>query len=312
MFLISGELDLDFENQIEKSDNLKEKVIHTGIKHFFKYMGKVFENCVLQADCKYTISNLSDGDKIELEYSSFSIGDRVWINEDFIIGYPKIKSNGVVAVLSEAKAKNRKDILNHKKKMALRSEIAFDIPFMLMILPFRMAYFKSVCKSEKLKEYIKKADYYNKKYKEREEKNKRRKHPVLKFVFIIIMLVVLWLGVDFAMDIINIESDMPALVSADYNQIELFRDEYVRIDEMPFDAVPIKSYGAEVWYDARLEGLPKTEQLLSEDKVTVFEDTNGKKYLWLVCDYLDTITDENGEYIAFKDFENPMVYEMIE
>ena len=46
--------------------------------------------------------------------------------------------------------------------------------------------------------------------------------------------------------------------------------------------------------------------------MTIFEDSRGKKYLWLVCDYLDSTVDENGETLEFEDFEAPMVYEIKE
>lgn len=87
---------------------------------------------------------------------------------------------------------------------------------------------------------------------------------------------------------------------------------YVRIDEMPFDAIPAKGFGIETWYDARLDGMSKLDQSLSDDKVTVFEDGSGKKYLWLVCNYTVSTVDENGEILEFEDFEDPMVYEIKE
>lgn len=196
--------------------------------------------------------------------------------------------------------------------MALTSDLAIDIPLMLLVFPVRMAYFKSLCKPEKLKANIEKADDYNDKYNKEEEKQKKRKHPVLKTILLFIILIIGCFTIDFAGDVLNVETENPVLISSDYSTIELFRDTYVRIDEMPFDAIPAKDFGIETWYDARLDGLSKLDQSLSDDKVKIFQDSSGKKYLWLVCDYLDSTVDENGETLEFEDFEDPMVYEIKE
>lgn len=309
---VSGEFSVNADEITEKADSLKDKLVNFGVKKITRYAQKLVENCILQAGCTYILMDIEDESQVEIAFDGFSIGDKAWICENILIGYPKLNVDNGKAKLITAVGKNTKEFLRHKKKISLVSELGIDIPMMLLAFPFRMAYFKSICMPRKLKEYIDKADYYNEKYDKKEEKHKKRKHPVLKSIFIVIMLVIAFFIVDFAGDVMNVETEKPALVSADYSSIELFRDKYARIDEMPFDAIPAKEFGIETWYDARLAGMSKLDQALSGDKVTIFEDTHGKKYLWLVCDYVDNIYNEEGEYKKFKDFEKPMVYEIAE
>lgn len=309
---INGELTLDYDWSSEDAENLKEKLINKGAEKFFGYIGKVINNCVLQTECTYQLENVENETELEIELDTFSIGDKAMINENFLISYPKLNTEHSRITLLTAKSRNTKDFLRHKRKMALTSDLAIDIPLMLLVFPVRMAYFKSLCKPEKLKANIEKADDYNDKYNKEEEKQKKRKHPVLKTILLFIILIIGWFTIDFVGDVLNVETEKPALISSDYSTIELFRDTYVRIDEMPFDAIPAKDFGIETWYDARLDGLSKLDQSLSEDKVTIFEDSSGKKYLWLVCDYPDSTVDENGETLEFEDFEDPMVYEIKE
>ena len=98
------------------------------------------------------------------------------------------------------------------------------------------------------------------------------------------------------------------LVSSDYSTIEYYREEYVRIDDLPKDAVLNKKLGIEIWTDARIDGYSKIDQYFDEHKVTEFIDRDGNIYLWLVPDYIDTITDENGDYKEYDDFTEHYVY----
>ena len=300
---ISGEINLDVEDDLVAGKGIKHKLANWGLKKVIKYVRKVVENYILQTNCSY---------KLEIEFESFSIGDKAWVYQEILISYPKLILDNANSVLIHAEGKNTKDFLKSLKKASLLSEIAIDIPLMLMLYPFRMHYFKSICKPKKLMEYINDADYYNEKEEKREKKSKKRKHPVLKTIFILILLIVAFFGMEFVESAMNVETEKPALIASDYSRIELFRDEYIRIKEMPFDAIPAKTFGIEVWHDARLDGLSKTDQALEDDKVTIFEDTNGKKYLWLLCDYSENFIDDNGDYTEFEDIENPMVYEIVE
>ncbi len=63
-----------------------------------------------------------------------------------------------------------------------------------------------------------------------------------------------------------------------------------------------------VWTDARIDGYSKIDQYFDENKVTEFKDREGNIYLWLVPDYIETITDENGEYKEYDDLTEHYVY----
>lgn len=307
---INGEFNFNYNWDSKEKIKIKEKLINKGADKFIGYLEKFINNCVLQTECEYRLENIENETDLEIVLDTFTIGDKAMINEEFGICYPKLNSDNAGITLIRAKSRNEKDFMRHKRKMALTSDLAIDIPLMLLVFPIRMAYFKSLCKPEKIKSNIEKADYYNEKYNRAEEKRKKTKHPVVKTIFIIVIFVIGYFTISFAGDVINVETEKPALISSDYSEIELFRDSYVRIDEMPFDAVPAESYGVETWYDARIDGLSKLDQAMEDDKVTIFEDSRGKKYLWLVCDYLNSTVDENGEILEFEDFENPLVYEI--
>lgn len=44
------------------------------------------------------------------------------------------------------------------------------------------------------------------------------------------------------------------------------------------------------------------------DKVQLFEDNEGREYLWLVEDYTYTIFNENGDDFEYEDFDEHYVY----
>lgn len=216
---INGEFTLDYDWSSERSESLKDKLINKGAEKLVGYLGKVINNYVLQAECTYRLENVVNETELDIELDTFSIGDKAMINENFLISYPKLKTDSAAIALESARSRNTKDFLRHKRKMALTSDLAIDIPLMLLVFPIRMAYFKSLCKAEKLKGNIEKADYYNEKYDETEEKRKKTKHPVLKTIFIFIIFVVGWFTIDFVGDVLNVETKHPALISGDYNYV---------------------------------------------------------------------------------------------
>ncbi len=302
---ISGDLNFKELNEGFEDAPIKEKLISRGLT---KLMKKTFENQILQCDCTYTLDNTADNSKVEIEFDSFSIGDKAWLGSEFFISYPKLNIENGSYNLLKARGKNAKEVLRKFKKESLTREIGIDIPLMLIAFPFRMMYFRNVCKPKNLKTYITKADYYNKK----EKRVRKHKHPFLRGVSIVILIIIGFFAIDMALDVINVETEKPALVAADYSSIELFRDNYQKIDELPFDAAESKKLGMNVWYDARLDGQSKLDQAFSDNKVTIYEDTEGTKYLWLVCDYIETITDENGEYKDYEGFDSHLVYKIKE
>lgn len=295
----------------DEPDTIKNKLVNKGIKSLSKWADKQIAKDIIQTKCRYTLSNIQNEDKIEVKYELFSAGDKLWINKEFLFSYPKIVS-GCNAVLTYAECINRADVMSSFKKYALTSELGISIPLMLIAYPFRKAYFKNVLKPKGLMKYLSKADYYADKNEKDAEKSKKRKHPILKAIGIIILVIICWFGIEIGFGILNVETDKPVLVSADYSTIQYYREEYVRIDELPKDAVPNKKMGVEFWEDARIDGYSKADQYLDENKVTEFIDRDGNIYLWLVLDYIETITDENGEYKEYDDFDEHYVYALKE
>ena len=49
---------------------------------------------------------------------------------------------------------------------------------------------------------------------------------------------------------------------------------------------------------------------MQDNKVQLFEDDEGREYLWLVEDYVDTVlgAKDNGEDKDYEDFEEHYVY----
>ena len=157
--------------------------------------------------------------------------------------------------------------------------------------------------------YISKADYYVNKNKKESEKLEKRKHPLIKTIGVIILFIILWFGVDIGFGIMNVENDKPYLVSSDFSAITYGREEYVRINDLPKDAISEKLLGSEVWYDARIDSYSKSDQYFDEHKFCEFTDKESNTYLWLITDYIDTITDEDtGEYKEYDDFSEHYVY----
>ena len=109
-----------------------------------------------------------------------------------------------------------------------------------------------------------------------------------------------------------ISSERPYLVAEDYSTLTYFDDTYTRIDELPEKAKPETTpiFDAQIWVDARTDGLSKWEQSVQGDKVQLFEDDDGREYLWLVENYVDTIlgAEDNGEDKEYYDFDEHYVY----
>lgn len=231
----------------------------------------------------------------------------MWISKNLIFSYPKLISE-CNAKLTNAECINTTDAFISFKRQALTSELGISIPLMLLAYPFRKMYFKSLLKPKSLMKYISKADYYIKKDEKKLSKSKKSKHPILKIIGLIILFVIAWIGIEVCFGIINVETDKPVLVSADFGTIEYYREEFVRIDELPNDVILNKKLGLEVWTDARIDGYSKSDQYFDENKVTEFIDRDGNIYLWFVPDYTETIIDENGEYKEYDDLDEHYIY----
>lgn len=314
--VVYGELNLtDIYNDLsevpyDKPKSLKERIIDKGISKGLKLVSNLIERNVIQTKCTYRLSNILSDCKISVDCEAFSIGDRMWILDDICISYPKLVCDGCNQVLTNAVCINYTQIMKSFKKSALTSELGISIPFMLLAYPIRKAYFKSVLKPKGLMKFINKADYYIKKQEKSDKRWERTKHPIIKSFFIIIFIIIAFFAIDVGFDILNVETDKPVLVSADLSRIEFYREDYVRIDDFPYDAKPDKTAGIEVWHDARTEGLSKTDQYFEDNKATVYIDSQGNKYLWLVLNYGDTMFGDDGSK-DYEDFEEHLCYKQV-
>ena len=313
---IYGELNLndiydDFpDTPSEELKSLKEQLIDKGVSKWLKHLSNYIDRNVIQTKCTYRLSDIQNDCKISVDLESFSIGDRMWIYDNILISYPKLVCDGCNHILTNAVCINYMQIMKSFKKSALTSELGISIPFMLLAYPIRKMYFKSVLKPKGLIKFINKADYYIEKEEKAKKKRERTKHPIIKSFFIIIFAIIALFAIDTYFDIQNVETDKPVLVSADLSRIEFYREDYIRIDELPYDAKPDKKAGIEIWHDARTEGLSKTDQYLEDNKATVYIDSQGNKYLWLVLNYGDTMFGDDGSK-DYEDFEEHLCYKQV-
>ena len=289
----------------EEPKNLKERVAHSGFKLLSKWTDRQIKRQIIFTKCSYNLSGIEDGQVITVTNEMFSVGDKMWIYKDMIFSYPKLVCD-CRTLLTNAECINKADAFIDFKKRALTSELGISIPLMLFAYPFRKMYFKSIISPKGLMKFILKADYYV--AKNAKDNSKHSKHPVLKGIGIIILFVFMWISVDFGIGVLGVDTQKPVLVSSDYSTIEYYREDYVRIDDLPKDAVLNKKFGVEIWTDARIDGYSKIDQYFDEHKVTEFIDSDGNIYLWLVPDYINSITDENGDYKEYDDFTEHYIY----
>ncbi len=293
-----GELD-------ESAAKLKDKIMLKLVKKATSELMSV----ILQVDCTYRISNLCPDSLITVEHDSFDLGDKTLMYQDFQIMYPKIIcGNGTKAELLEAKGKNSKEIIKKYKKLGLQSDLGMDFIDMILAYPLRGIYFKHLCKPSVLKKNILNAEAHKA---NTEKRNSGKKIGCLGGCFSIIALLLIFFVLDFFIfSVIFVDSEKPYLVASDYSSITYKDNVYVRIEELPEYAYPTTMFGASIWEDSRTDGLSKWEQSAQGDKVQLFEDAEGREYLWLVEEYVETIlgAKENGEDKEYEDFDEHYVY----
>ena len=300
------------EDDSEEPQSFKDKLIDKSAKKISKWVDNQINRSIIQTKCCYTLSNLQNDEKIAVENEIFSAGDKMWIYKDLDFSYPKLICSCNIE-LKRAECINKAEVLASFKRHALTSELGISIPFMLIAYPFRKAYFKSAISEKGLMKYISKSDYYVEKNENELQKAKKRKHPILKLLGIIILFIIAYIAIDIGAGIINVERDKPYLISYDFSTITYGRETYTRIDDLPKDAVSEKMLGAEVWTDARMDGYSKSDQYFDEHKVCEFTDRENNTYLWLVTDYMDNIIDEEtGDYKNYDDFTEHYVYILTE
>ena len=287
------------------AENLKDKMM-------FKFLKKATSelmSLILQVDCTYKISNIHPDSLITVEHDGFDLGDKTWMLQDFQIMYPKIIcGNGTQAELLNAKGKNSKEIIKKYKKLGLQSDLGLDFITMFLSYPLRGMYFKHLCKPSVLKKNILNAEIHKA---NTEKRNSGKKMGCLGFCFFVLASSLLWFVLEiFVFPVIFVASEKPYLVASDYSSITYKDNVYVRIDELPEDVCPTTMFGATIWEDSRMDGLSKWEQSAQGNKVQLFEDDDGREYLWLVEDYVDTIlgAEDNGEDKEYDDFDEHYVY----
>ena len=268
---------------------------------------KAMQALILRADCTYQLSRIANETRITIQSDLFDVGDKTATWYDFQICYPKPVCDETVQVeLLEASAQNKKQIIQKYKKLGLVSDLGMNFIVMFLSYHFRGWYFKHLCKPRVLKENILNAHQYQLETEEREENSKPGRGCLLLLGVAAAYIVLMFLVVP----VLFVGTDKPYLVAEDYSTITHRRDVYVRIDELPPYAHETRTwlFDASIWMDCRKEGLSRWEQAWKEDKVQLFEDDDGRKYLWLVEDYADTAWDENGEYKEYEDFPEHYVY----
>lgn len=304
---ITGEfLNDELFSEIDNStDTLKEKILFK----FFKKASNELMNIILQVDCTYKISNICDDALITIEYDGFDVGDKTLMLQDFQIMYPKVICETDTQIeLLNAKGKNSKEIIKKYKKLGLQSDLGAGFAIMLLAYPLRGIYFKHLCKPSVLKKNILNAEKYKSK---KEKQNGGKNFGCLGSIFAVIIGLLMWLALDvLVFSVIFVATEKPFLVATDYSTITYKDSVYTRIDELPSDAYPTTMFGATVWGDSRTDGLSKWEQSSQGDKVQLFEDDEGREYLWLVENYVDTIlgAEDNGDDKEYDDFDEHFVY----
>lgn len=304
---ITGEFltDESFDELDNSASGLKEKIMLKLLKKATNELMSI----VLQVDCTYKLSNIHPESLVTVEFDEFDLGDKTLMCQDFQIMYPKvICGSGTQIELLEARGKNSKEVIKKYKKLGLESDMGLDFISMFLAYPLRGLYFKHLCKPHVLKKNILNADVHKA---NSEKRNSGKKLGCFGGCLSVIVLLLTFFILDaLVFSVIFVASEKPYLVAEDYSSITYKDDVYVRIEELPEDAYPTTMFGAAVWEDSRTDGLSKFDQSMQDDKVQLFEDDEGREYLWLVEGYADNIlgAKENGEDKEYEDFDEHYVY----
>lgn len=300
---------MDFFEDGEKP-TLKDKLLVKGFKVLGKKVLEDFVDYGLQVDCTYKITNVSENSVIKVELDDFEIADKTLMDIGFDVIYPKVECDNAQVELLEARGKNSREVIKAYKKLGLSNDIGFGFIEAIVAYPLRGLYFKHLCKPATLKKNILNIE----KHKAKEEKRNKKSIGCLPGCLLCIVgLIAFFLFDIFVLDTLFVAKEKPYLVAADYSTVIYDEEDvYVRIDELPEEAKAeiTPFFDAQIWMDARTDGLSKLDQSLQENKVQLFEDDEGRKYIWLVEDYANTIlgTGENGEDKEYEDFDEHYVY----
>lgn len=294
---ISGDLvtDSDFSNSSANANAFKEKIMSKVAIKSVNYMLDYF----LQADCVYRITHIEPEMVIEINPGFINLGDIAMTYVDFHIAYPEIKASKAEVELLSAVGKNSKDVIKKYRKTGLFSDLGFGFIIMFLLYPIRSLYFRHLCKPSVLKKSILNANTLN------DKAQKKNSKKIGCFTTLLIGIIFLFFML-FIVPIISVKSDKPALLASDYSTITYRGNVYIQIDDLPDDAEADTFFGATIWEDVRTDGLSGFDQVLQDDKVMLYSDKDGNKYLWLVENYTDTmLSDEEKDY---DDFAEHYVY----
>lgn len=282
---LNNEPDLNFvEKFLSKS---LSKVAHSVIKD------------VLLVECVYRINSIIPESTIEISEGIVNLGDLAFVFQNFLMYYPKIDFG--TCELVSAKALNSPDVVKRFNKKAIVSDLGLNIVIAILSYPVRSIYLKYFCKPKVIKKNILNSDKLNEKNSNGKHKGRGCFSALLGFILFLVFEI-------FIQPVLFVESNQPALISADFTKITFNDEIYVQVSELPQNAEFKGFLGAEYWYDARIDGYSRLDQALQDHKVCVYRTPDGVEYLWLIMDYAENSTDEDGEYLEYNDFENPMVY----
>lgn len=285
----------------EPKTSFKDRIMLKFAKKAVVYAKSLF----LQVDCMYKISNVMPESLITVELDGFDLGDKALTYWDFQIMYPKIVCGEDAQVeLLNAKGKNSKEIVKKYQKLGLQSDLGMNFIDMIIAYPLRGLYFKHLCKPRILKKNILNAEQHKAKA---EKRNKGKKLGCFSGCLVTILIVIVFVIASTLIDgVFFVDSNQPYLLATDYSTITYYNDVYVRIDDLPENAYPVKIFGATVWEGVRTDGLSNFDQALEDNKVQLFEDDEGNQYLWLIENYTDSsVFLEDKEY---DDFTEHYVY----
>lgn len=300
---VYGEMNLeDIIDETKESDNL---FVQKSIKSVAKWATKKINKFVVRTKCQYILTDIRDCEKIEVENEVFSDEDVFGIIESPIFTYPKLNCSCKVK-LSHAECVNKAEVYSSFKRYNLIGDALLSIPSALIFYPFKKLYIKRILKPSILKKYILKSDYFIEKENSYDSKSN---HPIIKAICSLFLCIILFIGIKNGYNIINVELKKPYLISSDFSMITYGREKYVRIDELPKDAIAEMTLGTECWFNARIDGLSKIEQYHGSNKVCEYKDKENRTYLWLMRDYDDSsINIETGEFKDYNDFSEHYVY----
>ena len=302
---ISGELITDeaFDELHEESSGWKEKIT----AKFVEKATKSLLNMTLQIDCSYRITNFHPDTVFVIDVNDISIHNEFLLSEPFIMIYPKIVSDGDARIeLMNARGRNAKKVIKSQSAWGALGDSGIDFFWMFMALPIRKAYLKHLCKPHTLKKNIMNSEHFKAKSEKRDKLDKK-----IGCFGVLSLIVVSTLLLLFIREVVFVERAKPYLISKDYSTITYYDDVYTRIEELPEDAEALTVlFGATVWQGVRTDGLSKWDQSMQDDMVQLFEDDEGREYLWLVENYTDTIlaAGENGDDKEYDDFDEHYVY----